>query len=100
MRPHVAGSLEVSLCSSLLPSPQPDKGYSLMVASIASLRLFSGVGLVLALLLASLGPLASAYRSRPLVRSQIIALISSMLMAVCVVIWASNYLVPFVFQTP
>lgn len=73
---------------------------NLMVASIASLRLFSGVGLVLALLLAGLGPLASAYRSQPLVRSQVLVLMSSMLMAVCVVIWASNYLVPFVFQTP
>ena len=69
-----------------------------IVASLGILRAFSGLSLLLALVLAALGPLASAYRSRPLVRPQVVAILSSMAVAIFVVLLASSYLVPFTYQ--
>ena len=82
----------------LIVSAAPADKMTMMLATddaLTILRGFSGLSVVLALILAGLGPVASAYKSRPLVRSQSIAIAVSMASALAIVLLTSGYLAPF-----
>jgi len=88
-------SMEQFILIARAPALEKQAILATMVQSITTLRLYSGVTLSLALALAALGPLASAYRSRTLINAQIIAIVTSMIFAAVVVRYGCSFLVPF-----
>lgn len=77
-------------------APSDKQGMMLATGeAITILRGFSGLSVMLALSLAALGPVASAYKSRPLVARQTVAIAASMASALAVVLLTSAYLAPF-----
>lgn len=71
-----------------------------MSQTLETLRAFSSASVLIAVVLAGLGPAASAYQRHPLLQAQAGAVAMSMLTSIIIVLYGGNFLVPFLGGAP